>query len=305
MHTDHDHQHDLANQSDFGAQKRALITALALTSVVTIAELVGGIVFSSLALMADAAHMFSDTVALAIALVAQQIASRPASRTHSFGWRRAEVLAAQVNGLLLLAACGWIFYEAIDRFSSPHQVDSTGVIAVATLGLITNLIATRLLHRVPGHSMNIRAAALHTASDAAGSLGAIVAGVAIALGTGSWIDPAASIFIGVLVFVAAIRLLIEATHVLLEAAPRHIDPEEIEKALEAEPAVVRVHHLHLWSLAPGSLALSAHVELEGIDALHDAQAEGDRLKQLLVDKFGVLHSTIELECHPCAPDDHH
>lgn len=279
--------------------------ALGLTAVVFVLEIIGALAFHSLALGADAAHMFSDIVALALALVAQRLVRRPASPQHSFGWRRAEVLAAQLNGLLLIGVSVWIVYEAVQRLGSPVDVASGGLIAVATLGLIANLAATSMLREASGHNMNVRAAALHTASDAAGSAGAIAAGIAIAVWDANWADPAASIAIAIVVAWSAARLLIDTTHVLLEGTPRHLDPAAVEAALREDPEVLAVHHLHVWSLTADRLALSAHVELAEATTLHEAQEAGGRLKAMLEARFGVGHSTLELECHYCEiPEEH-
>lgn len=301
----HAHDHPDVGSHDHAVQRRALRVAFVITAVFVVVEVLAGWAFSSLALAADAVHLVSDGAALGIALVAQQLVTRAPSHRHSYGWRRAEVLAAQANGVLLLAAAGWITVEAIDRFGEPTDVESGGLIVVAALGLVANLVSTVVLHGAPGQSMNVRAAALHTTSDALGSLGALAAGVVIAVGGSSWTwaDPAASLAIAVLVVVSAVRLLRDTTNVLLEATPPGLEPAAVTEGLLADPTVVAVHDLHIWALAPGALALSAHVELVGPVSLHDAQAAGDRLKAVLLERFGVGHSTLELECHPCDPTD--
>jgi len=295
--------HDHGHSHHRGASQKVLIAAFALTATYFTVELIGGIAFNSLALVADATHMFSDMVALALALLAQLIAAKPASQTHSFGWRRVEVLAALANGLLLLGVAIFISYEAGQRFNNPLPVDSTGVIAVASAGLLINIICTKMLMSAARESINVRAAAMHTFSDALGSVAVIVSGLAIFFGAPDWVDPVASLVVAALVVLAASQLVRQTLRVLLEATPDHIDPGDIEARLLAEPAVSRVHHLHVWSLAPGESSLSAHVELDGIETLHGAQQEGVRLKQILVAEFEIEHSTLELECHPCAPDD--
>jgi cobalt-zinc-cadmium efflux system protein len=280
-----------------------LTIALVLTCAFVVVEAVGAVAFHSLALAADAAHMFSDAAALVIALIAQRLAQRPASQSHTFGWRRAEVLAAQANGVLLIAVSLWIVAEAINRIGDPPDVRPGGMIAVATAGLVVNVISTIVLHRAPGENINVTAAAMHTLSDAAASVGAILAGVIIALGGSNVADPILSIVIAALVMVAAGSLLSDATRVLLEAAPRGCDPSAIEAALVAQPDVVAVHHLHVWSLASDVPALSVHVELQGPMSLHDAQARADSMKAILSEQFAIDHATLELECHPCDPAD--
>ena len=296
-HDGHDHE-----RSPFS--RRPLYVAFAITSILAIVQLVGALAVNSLALSADSAHMFSDVAALLIAIIAAHFASRPPSPQHSFGWQRSEVVAAQINGLLLLLASGWIVLEAVKRISRSPEVHGTGLLVFAAIGLAGNLVATAILHRAQDQNVNVRAAALHTLSDAAGSFGALVAGVLIAVWDVRWADPVASIAIALLVVISALRLLNITTRVLLEGAPPHVDVDEIRRALENDDSVDAVHHLHVWGLTPTDLSLSAHVELADVETLHDAQAEGHRLKELLAERFGVGHSTLELECHRCEVADH-
>lgn len=291
------HRHEHA--SDAAQQQRALGIACAITASFVVVEVIGSAMFGSLALAADAAHLFSDAVALAIALGAQRLANRPPSLRHSFGFRRAEVLAALLNGVALLGVSFWIVIEAIRRIGEDNHVEAGGLIVVAVLGLLANLVATWLLHRAPGRNMNVRAAALHTLSDAGGSVAALIAGVAIGVGGWMWADAAASLVITALVAFAAGKLIFDTVHVLLEATPRHLDPEALEASLAGDTSVVAVHHLHIWAIAPDVVALSAHIEVEGAATLHEAQVVGERLKGMLSEQFAINHSTLELECHPC------
>lgn len=296
MH-DHVHQHVTGK-----AQRSALWTALLLNAGFLVAEVVGGLAFNSLALLADAAHMLSDVAGLAIALVAQHLVSRPATARHSFGLQRAEVLGAQINGFVLLVASGWIVFEAIQRFDTEAEVAGGGLLAVATLGLLVNLVSAVILARAQGDSLNMRGAFIHMAADVAGSVAAIAAGVAVLVWDAQWFDAAASIAVAVLVTWSAIGLLRDTANVLLEGTPRGMDPTAVETALADDVEIEAVHHLHLWNLASDTPALSAHVLLRGEPTLHEAQATGDRLKEMLHDRFGVTHATLELECHPCAED---
>lgn len=309
-HHDHGHDHSGAatDRSPAGRarQRRALWWSLGANAGFMVVEVVGGLAFASLALLADAAHMLSDVAGLAIALVAQQLAARRATTRHTYGLQRAEVLGAQVNGLLLLVMAGWIMFEAVQRIGSPADVQGGGVLVVATLGLFVNLGSAVLLARVKGNSLNLRGAYLHMVLDAAGSVAAMVAAVAVIGWDAAWVDPVASIGISLLVVWSAWGLLRDTAQVLLEGTPRGMDPVDVEQALLADDAVDAVHHLHLWNLASDVPALSAHVVLEGEDVtLHDAQASGDRLKALLGERFGIEHATLELECHPCAPEPAH
>lgn len=265
-----------------------------------LAEVAGAAAFRSLALFADAAHLVSDVAGLALALVALHVTGRPSTPRHSFGFERAEVLAAQANGLLLLSAAGWVFYEAVRRLVHPVPVVGGGVIALAGIGLIVNAGSSVLVGRVAGSSLNMRAAFLHLASDAAGSLGAMVAGVSIVAWNLLRADPAISLAIGSLVLSGAWRLLRDATHVLMEGAPEGTDPEEVARVLSAQDGVRDIHHLHLWSLASDVPALSTHVVLSRDVSMRDAQRTGEQLKTVLSERFGIEHVTLELECPPSA-----
>lgn len=281
------------------ARRRVLRIALVANGAFFGVEVAGGIVFGSLALLADAAHMLSDVAALSIALVAQRLTERPATSRHTFGLQRAEVLGAQANAVLLLGAAGWIVYEAVQRFDAVPEIQGAGLLTVATAGLVVNAVSAVILRRAAGRSLNMRGAFLHMTLDAAGSVAAIAAGVAIVVWDAGWVDPAASIAIAGLVVWSAVRLLHRATHVLMEGAPSHLDAVEVERFLAADPAVEDVHHLHLWNLASDVPSLSAHVVIGGTPSLHEAQIEGDRLRQKVFERFGIGHTTFELECHEC------
>jgi len=283
-------------------QRKALWIALVANAGFLGAEVVGGLVFHSLALLADAAHMFSDVVGLSIALVAQQLLSRQATARHTYGLQRSEVLGGQFNGLTLLAVAGWVIYEAIHRLGQPASVEGGGMLVVAFLGLLVNVGSAVMLARARGRSINMRGAFLHMAVDAVGSVAAIAAAVAILFWKAEWADPAVSLAVAVLVIWSAWSLLKATTNVMLEGAPGDVDLAEVEAALKADSKVSDVHHTHLWSLASDVTAFSGHVVLEEGSSLHQAQVEGDRLKAMLADRFHIDHATIELECHSCTPD---
>jgi len=283
-------------------RRTALVVALVANGAFLVVELVGGLVFGSLALLADAAHMVSDVVALSIALVAFGLAARPASARHTYGLGRADVLAAQLNAVVLLGASGWIAFEAVGRLGDPVSIDGGGVAAVAAAGLAVNLASASLLGRSAGANLNLRAAFWHLMGDALGSVAALVAGVAVLVAGAEWVDPAASLFVTALIVVSAVRLLRDSGRVLLEAVPAGIDVGDVEAALREASGVDGVHHTHVWSLGSEQAALSAHVQLTGVPSLHDAQARGDELKAMLSKRFGIEHATLELECHDCDED---
>ncbi len=279
--------------------RRALWIALGLNGGFLAAEVVGGLAFGSLALLADAAHMGSDVVGLVVALVAERLSRRPATKRHSFGWRRAEVLGALANALSLLAVVGWVVFEAIRRLPNPQAVEGGPVLLIATLGLAVNAGSAVVLLRVAGRNLNMRGAFLHMAADAAGSVGVIAAALVVIATGAAWADPAVSLLIAGLILWSTWKLLRGVVLVLLEATPPDVDPDEVAGTLAADESVDGVHHLHLWSVASDETALSAHLVLAGAPSLHEAQAVGDRLKHLLEDTYDITHSTLELECHPC------
>jgi cobalt-zinc-cadmium efflux system protein len=298
--SDNRHLHDSDLRS---AQSRALRLALIANAIYLVVEIIGGFVFSSLALLADAAHMLSDVAGLGIALIAQALLTRPASARHTFGLQRAEVLGAQVNGLLLAGGALWIVLEAVRRIGDPPEVSGAGLIIVSTVGLAVNVGSAATLARAGGRSLNMRAALVHMVADAGASVATIAAGAAVLLWDANLVDPLISVGIAVLVLYSAWKLLRDTTQVLMEGAPEGLDVVEVERTLAQEEGVESVHHLHLWNIASDVPALSAHVVLRDDVSLHEAQLRGDRLKENLRDRFGIEHATLELECHPCGPEE--
>lgn len=292
------HDHDLSER-----RGKALWVSLALNALLLVAQAIGAIVFGSLALLADSAHQLTDVVGLAIALGARRLALRPHSSTYTFGFKRAELLGALVNAALLVAASGWIIYEAVQRLGDAPEIDGIGVVILALAGLSINATSAWWLGRVSGENLNIRAAMVHLAADAAGSAAVLVAGVAAAVWDAYWVDPVASMVIALLVIWTAWGLLSDASRILLEGTPPTTDPEVITRAIAAHDGVEEVHHVHLWSLDAEDTFLSAHIVVDQPN-LHDAQHIADELKALLKADFGVDHTTFELECHPCAEPEH-
>lgn len=264
---------------------------LALTVAYTVAEIVGGIHANSLALLADAGHMVTDDLALGLAVLAGWFASRPPDRGRTYGFQRAEILAALANGVTLVVVCGFIFWEAAERFASPPEV-RTGLMAwVAAGGLAVNAVAALLLHR-HAHGLNARAAYLHVAGDLLGSVGVLLASAAIALFGWRWADPLASVAIGVIVIVGSVRVVLDSIHVLMEGAPQHLDAEEIRRTLAAIPGVNDVHDLHLWSLGGTAPLLTAHLVVDHSVRAHDILRSATAA---LESRFGIGHVTLQIE----------
>jgi len=291
----HHHHHGHAHSHAHGATKsfRRLSWTLVLIFLYMIAEAVGGWLTNSLALLADAGHMLSDVAALALSLFAIRIAQkRAADPLRTYGYYRAEILAALANGAALVAISVLIAVEAIARLRHPPAVEARGMMLVAGGGLLVNLIALALLHDTKDESLNTRGAWLHVASDALGSVQAIVAGALILWLGWQWADPVASLLISVLVVWSAWGLLRESVAVLMEAAPGHIDVDQVRSAMTATATVESIHDLHVWSIASGFVCLSAHVVAsDGCERdalLHE-------LRCMLHDRFGIEHVTLQLE----------
>jgi cobalt-zinc-cadmium efflux system protein len=264
-----------------------------LVSVYMVAEIVGGLLTNSLALLADAGHMASDAAALCLSLFALWVAdSRPPSSLRTFGAHRAEILAALANGAALFAVAGWIVVEAIQRLREPPEVDARGLVAVASGGLVVNLLSLALLHGFRRDSLNLRGAWLHVVTDALGSVQAIAAGALLWAYGWRWVDPAASIAIAALVVYSAWGILAESVAVLMEAAPGHIDVDQVRAALLEVAGVAGVHDLHIWSISSGFDCLSAHVVAAPERARDELLSE---LRATLHDRFGIGHVTIQLE----------
>ncbi len=275
--------------------------ALAANGVLLAVQVVGAVLYGSLALAADTVHQGSDVLALLVASVAASLAARAPSDRYSFGLRRAEVMAALMNAVLLVAAAGWIVVEAVQRVQDPPEVSGRGVVAVAVAGLLVNGGSAWLLGRSGDHSLNVRGAALHLLSDAAGSLGVLVAGVAVVAWDAAWVDPAVSFLIAGLVLWSGTGLVRRTTHILLEGTPPGVDTDELTVAMTSHGSVDGVHHLHVWSVDSTMTALSAHVVVAA-DTLHEAQVVGAELEERLEGLLGgpgAAHVTLALECHPC------
>jgi cobalt-zinc-cadmium efflux system protein len=271
---------------------------LALTTTFMVVEVVGGLLTGSLALLADAGHMLSDSGSLALALLAITLAQRPATLKRSFGLQRAEVLAALVNGLTLVAISIWIFYEAYQRLSEPPEVLGGLMLGVASLGLLVNVAGVLILSRGRGgDSLNVAAALRHVVADLLGSVGAIVAALLILLTGWRYADPLVSVLIGLLVLGSSWPIMRDSVRVLLEATPRGIDAATVGRRMAAVHGVAEVHDLHIWTITSGFPALSAHVLVAPEEDCHRRRRE---LAQLLVDEFGVEHTTLQVEHEPSA-----
>jgi cobalt-zinc-cadmium efflux system protein len=264
-----------------------------------VVEIIGGILSGSLALLADAGHMLTDTMALGLAAVAFHVSKRPADRKLTFGYHRFQILAAFVNGLSLLLIVGWILFEAVQRFLSPTEVLGQTMLVVAGAGLIVNIIAFVILHGGDRDNLNISGAAIHVAGDLLGSIAAIVAALVIIKTGWMTIDPILSVAVAMLILKSAWVLVKRSAHVLLEGAPEWLDVDDMQRKIIAEmPRVSGIHHVHVWGLTPQDLMLTMHVCLEAEAA--DPTDTIRKVKDLLRRDYGIGHCTIELEVDECS-----
>ena len=299
----HDHKHGHAHAAHehhehaHSGHNGTLLVALLLTLSFAGIEALAGWWSGSLALLSDAAHMLTDSSALGLAAAAAWLARRPPSLLHSYGLARAEVLAALFNSLLMLVLIGFIVDEAIGRIATPRDIAGGTVIGVGVIGLIINLIVAWILHRGE-QTLNSRAALLHVLGDALGSVAAIAAGVVIVMTGWTPIDPLLSLFVAVLIGISALRLLREVMHVLMEGVPLHIRLDSVGHDLAALDGVLRVHDLHVWTLSSGTIALSAHLE---INNLHDWPDILAAARKVMDTRHGIRHVTLQPEALTAQP----
>jgi cobalt-zinc-cadmium efflux system protein len=294
---DHDHPHNHAPDVTRSNQRRVL-AAMCLTAGFMVAEVVGGILSGSLALIADAGHMATDTAALFLAYIAFRLAARPANANQSYGYHRAETLAAFVNALTMIALVGWIFFEAVQRFFEPVQVLGGLMLWVAAGGLLVNVLAFWLLHSGEKENLNMQGAAVHVLGDLLGSVAAIVAAIVILYTGWTPIDPLLSVFVALLILRSAIALARQSGHILMEGTPKGLDMEEIKSdLLNSVAGIEDVHHLHAWSLTATRDVMTLHVRIaEGVNT----DAALSAIKERLSHKFQIEHATVQIETEACS-----
>ncbi len=291
MNSEHDHSHD---------NEGRLLGALLLISVFMLVELIGGILSGSLALLADAGHMFTDAISLALAWGASHISKRPADSLRTYGYQRLQILAALINGLAFMVLVIWIFIEAIRRIADPEPVLGEMMLMIASIGLLVNIIAFFILHGGHKRDLNLRGAMVHVVGDLLGSLAAIVAAGVILLSGWVPIDPLLSILVALLILRSAWYVVKRSGHILLEGTPEGVDVELLRRTItENIPEVNDVHHVHVWSLTPERPLLSMHISVSGGQYSTDLLAT---VKKVLVKRFGITHSTVQIESGECVDD---
>lgn len=289
------HAHSHVTGTITGAYRRRLAVTLAITLVVLVVEGVAGVLTGSVALLADAGHMLSDGAGVGLSLLAATYAQRPATADRTFGWARAEILAALANGLLLLLIAAYVLVTGVRRLADPGEVEAGAMVAVAALGLVANAVSLTLLHKGAQDSLNVRSAYVEVFSDLLGSAGVVVAGVVVALTGWHRADAVAALAVGAMIVPRALLLLREAAEVLLEATPRGVDLAEVRAHILELPGVLDVHDLHAWTITSGVPVLSAHVVVtdEQISCGHGGVL--DLLGECLGGHFDVGHCTFQIE----------
>ena len=292
---DHPHTHDHADTS--GGRSRTLLFAFVLTTLMMIAEVIGGAWSGSLALLADAGHMMVDALALLLAFVGAWMSTRPADARRSYGYGRMEVLVGFVNALSQFVLVGWIAYEAITRLLHPGEILSGVMLVVAIVGLLVNILVLRMLHGHAHDDVNLAGASLHVLGDLLGSVAAILAALAIRWFDWLWADPLLSLLVSLLILNSAWRLLRLSAHILLEGVPDGMDSAAVEASLRnADPSIRDVHHLHVWQLASGSRMATLHAELhEQADSAQALRA----INQVLLERFSIQHVTVQIDPGEC------
>lgn len=287
-----EHNHALPNTQN----EKVLWAAFALTTIFLLAEAAAGLLLNSLALLSDAAHMFTDSAALGIALAAVRVARKPADQFRTYGYHRFEILAATFNALLLFGVAIYILYEAWQRFRSPLEVQSVGMMVVACLGLVINFISIRLLSSGKENSLNLKGAYLEVWSDLIGSIGVILGGIIIYLTGWVWVDTLVAVAIGLWVLPRTWILLKESLNLLLEGVPLGIDIEKVEKEILNQKGVISLHDLHLWGITSGKNSLTAHILTDGtVESTELINA----IQSKLAKKFAITHTTLQCETNLC------
>jgi len=280
-------------------REKKLLLILAFNVTLMVLELVGGLVSRSLALLSDAGHMLTDSLAVFLSYLAIRWGRLPATHRRTFGYHRAEILVALANGVALLAIAGYIFYEAVLRFFNPQEVRAGILLVVAAAGFAGNLFGLLILRGESHDNLNVRSAFFHILADTLSSVGVIAGGVVIWLTGWHWVDSLIGVMIGGIVLRGAVDLVLEAGEILLEATPRDIDVEALRREVESVPGVKGLHDIHIWTIGSARRALSAHVMTDDITT-RQGQEIACRVRAVLDEKFSITHTTLEMECDSCS-----
>jgi cobalt-zinc-cadmium efflux system protein len=296
----HYHGHTHANDDEKHehpiASRKQMLWAVLLTGSFMLIEVVGGLISGSLALLADAGHMLTDTAALLLAFYAMTLSAKPADSKRTFGYGRLQVLAAYTNGIFLILLTAWIVWESIQRFYEPNPIQSTTMLIVAILGLIVNIVVFKVLHSASGSNINVRSALLHVLGDLLGSVGAIAAALIIWQWGLLWVDPLLSVFVSILILRSAYKIIKDSSHILLEGKPQELDTQQIRQDLMALDGVADIHHMHLWSISEQEPLMTFHALLKDD---YNGDNMIDVMLEMLRTKHGLIHATIQIEYSDC------
>jgi cobalt-zinc-cadmium efflux system protein len=292
-HINGHHQH---NAEDISTTR--LFITMSLNFIITIAELIGGILSGSLALISDALHNFSDGIAIIISYIAIRLNKKPVNKNFTFGFKRADIIAAVFNASVLIGISLYLFIESYNRFVSPEPIEGGLMIIVASIGLLANVIGTLLLQKGAKGSMNIRAAYLHLMSDAVSSVAVIIGGLFIYFYNVYWIDPVLTVLISLYIIKASYSIVKEATKVLMMAAPENLSINEIEKGILELDEIQNIHHVHLWRVNDKEIHFEAHINVEDM-MVSNTEMVSEKIEKLLRNNFNISHVTLQFECNKC------
>ena len=293
--------HGYAQGRPAGGYQRPLFIALGITSLVMIAEFVGGLLANSLALLSDAAHMLADVLALLLSIVAFRFSSRPPTNKTTFGFYRLEIFAAQINGGILVFLSLFIFYEAYQRLLQPEPIKSLLMMIVACVGLLANAVSALVLHKSSRKNLNVKAAFLHIMGDLFSSAGVIIGGIVIYVTGWFAVDPLLSIMIGLIILKGAYSVVKETATVLLEAVPKHINLEKLISEVENIAGVESFHDVHVWTITSGLYALSGHIQIQD-QRISESTQIMEGVKEYITQRYHIDHTTLQFECESCEPD---
>lgn len=297
MADQHNHTHNHHHNNEISLKK--LYFAAFILLVVAIAEVVGGIISNSLALLSDAGHMFADIFAIAIAIFAALISRKEADEKSTYGYYRAEIIAAFINGIILAALTLWIMFEAVMRLFVPTHVNGVVMLVIGFIGLIANVLGAWLLHSTDEHDINTRAAFLHVLGDLVSSVAVVLGAIVIIFYKWYWLDPILSVIIAVMIMRASFMLIRQAVDILMEQVPQHIDMERLKADILRIKGVNNVHHMHLWTIGSRRYSMSAHIDVDNID-ICDGALIIDDINHILRHEYNIEHTTIQLECLSCS-----
>jgi cobalt-zinc-cadmium efflux system protein len=295
----HNHQHHHSVDSEGGRTQKNLLVSTLLNLLVSVAEVIGGLISHSLALISDALHNLGDTSALFIAYLANLISKKDHTSRKTFGYKRVEILAALFNALILLVIIVYLFIEAVQRFRNPEPVKGMIMLIIATIGFLANLISVVLLKRHASENINVRAAYLHLIGDTVSSVVVIITAVLIYFFNLYWIDPLVTILLGLYLIKETYMILKEAIEILMQATPEGLDLNEVKKALESLPEIDNIHHVHVWNLNDQDIHFECHIDLKSDLKISETESIKSRVHEILLNKFNINHVTVQYEYNCC------